>query len=201
MRLLVLLLLTGRCIEILAQYPRGNYLFAAVYGSAPLNRSAQSVYPRWQSRPQSWQPANQFFFNMGLHFESLEGHFLETYLNLKGVDNQDLIVIPGLRLGSGKNRWRWFGEVNYSGYTRVLHSGAEEAIGYHYGAGFRTRIGQRLSWQASLLRQHFDAFDEPGHQLRSPARVFLTSGLHWKPKIKKLTPRRFNRCVHPVSSS
>lgn len=198
-----------------AQYPSTNYWFAELGVSSPVN-NYKSPIKKGNSPIVLWSPKNQTYSNLGGHFESMEGHYVEMFLHGRFVGDNlvDSAVLLGLRLGTGKKRMRGFIEVKYGGQNGNFSSYTieDEAAGFSYGAGFRYRLTTRMSAQASFLRNHFSQFFQVDSQYKHPARSLVAASLYWNlnvksdkptkaPKVKKLSPRRQNRCPYSPSNT
>ncbi|RDB04073.1 hypothetical protein [Runella aurantiaca] len=198
-----------------AQYPSINYWFAEL-GIANSVNNSKSPIKKGNSLVLLWSPKNQTYANIGRHFESTEGHFVEIFFHSRFVGDNlvDSAVLTGIRLGTGKKRMRGFIEVDYGGQNGNFSSYTiqDEAAGYFYGAGFRYRLTTRMSAQASFLRNHFSQFFQVQPPYKHPVRTLLATSLYWNlniksdkpakaPKVKKLSPRRQNRCLYSPSNT
>ena len=198
-----------------AQYPYTNYWFIESGVAIPLSVHKQSIYKGLGQKPVEWSPAGQLFFNSGWHLESMEGRFLEPYFQWRyaGQYITEPKFFTGIKIGGGKEKWRWFTELNYGSRTTSGggRSSQDEAAGFIYGAGFRYRLTVRMSGQASFFRNHFSQYFRVESPYKHPVRSFVTASLYWNlniktdktrkpPKVKKLSPRRQNRCLYPVSA-
>jgi hypothetical protein len=193
-----------------AQYPATNYWFAELGGALPFSVNKQSIYKKLSQKPVEWAPASQLFFNSGWHLESMEGRFLEMFFDFRGNDIDDPSILVGTRFGGGKNRWRYFLEVNGGSFTG--NGGMDEPVNLTYGAGFRYRLTKRMSLQTSFLRNHFSQYFRVAPPYKHPVRSFVAASLYWNlniksdklakaPKVKKLSPRRQNRCPYSPSNT
>lgn len=198
-----------------AQYPSTNYWFIETSSAIPLVNHKQVIYKGVGLSPVEWYPTNQFFFNVGGHLESVEGRFIELYFQGRyaGQEIDKPKSFIGLKIGGGKNRWRWFTELNYG--SRTTSGGRlpqDEAAGVAYGLGLRYRLTTRMSAQTSFLRNHFSQYYQLETPYKHPTRLFVSLSLYWnlnvrpeksmKPiKVKKLTPRRQNRCPYSLSNT
>lgn len=198
-----------------AQYPFTNYWFIETGSAIPLMAHKQSIYKSVRAIPIQWSPSNLFFFNVGGHLESMEGRFIELYFQGRyaGQEIYEPKSFMGLKIGGGKNRWRWFTELNYG--SRTTSGGRlpqDEAAGIAYGLGLRYRLTTRMSAQASFLRNHFSQYFRVEPPYKHPVRSFVTASLYWNlniksdkpakaPKVKKLTSRRQNRCLYSPSNT
>jgi hypothetical protein len=198
-----------------AQYPYTNYWFIETGSAIPLMAHKQIIYKGVGAIPIQWSPSNLFFFNVGGHLESAEGCFIELYFQGRyaGQEIDEPKSFMGLKIGAGKNRWRWFTELNYgSRSTGGGRSSQDEAAGVSYGAGFRYRFTKRMSLQTSFLRNHFSQYFRVEPPYKHPVRSFISASLYWNlniksdklakaPKVKKLSPRRQNRCLYSPSNT
>jgi len=193
-----------------AQYPYTNYWFIESGAAQPFSSNKQSIYKRLSQKAVEWSPAGQLFFNSGWHLESMEGRFLELFFDFRGNDIYDPSMLVGARFGGGKDRWRYFLEVNGGSFTG--NGGMDEPVNLIYGAGFRYRLTKRMSVQASFLRNHFSQYYRLETPYKHPVRSFATVSLYWNlnvksdklrkaSKVKKLSPRRQNRCPYSPSNT
>lgn len=212
--LLLLFVLFWSAIAI-AQYPFTNYWFVETGSAIPLMAHKQIIYKGVGAIPMQWSPSNLFFFNVGGHLESTEGRFIELYFQGRyaGQEIDEPKSFMGLKIGGGKNRWRWFTELNYG--SRTTSGGRlpqDEAAGIAYGLGLRYRLTTRMSAQASFLRNHFSQYFRIEPPYKHPVRSLATVSLYWNlniksdklikvPKVKKLSPRRQNRCPYSPSNT
>lgn len=198
--------------ETLAQYPNTSYWQAEMSYAAPIFQKSQAI--RYgATQVDAWTPRALVNANLGLHFESIEGHFAEVFLHARCLENsiEDSSILMGTRIGTGKKRWRVYLEVAYvrpNGSVTVYASGSpNESAGFMYGLGTRYRISTRVSLQASCLRNHFTQLEKVAVPFKRPVGSFASLGLYWnlsvkpdrqsKPtKVKKLTPRRQDRCLY-----
>ncbi|MEZ4900364.1 MAG: hypothetical protein R2822_00595 [Spirosomataceae bacterium] len=193
---------------LFAQYPYTNYWQAEFGFTYPLTSSKQNII-KGQSKTELWSPAPQINAHLGWHFESMEGHFLEMYLQGRCIYNdiEDSAILVGSRLGTGKGKARYFFELNHGGPQGNFsaYSIDDESAGVSYGFGCRYRLTSRMSAQGILLRNHYAQFERDMAPYKHPARLFFVSSLYWnlngKPeqrprKVKKLSPRQQNRCVY-----
>lgn len=193
-----------------AQYPHTNYWQAEISYAAPLFSKTQAI--RYgKNRVDAWTPRAQVNANLGGHFESMEGHFVEAFLHARCLENdfEDSAILVGTRIGTGKKRWRAYIELDYGGQNGNFsaYETNDESAGFMYGLGTRYRLSTRVSLQASYLRNRFMQFEEVAIPFKRPVGSFSSLGLYWnlsvkpdkrsKPtKVKKLTPRRQNRCLY-----
>lgn len=196
--------------ETLAQYPNTSYWQAEMSYAAPIFQKSQAI--RYGStQVDAWAPRGQVNANLGLHFESIEGHFAEVFLHARCLENdfEDSAILMGMRLGTGKKRWRVYLELDQGGRNGNFSAFEvhDESAGFMYGLGIRYRISTRVSLHASYLRNHFIQFKEVAVPFKRPVGSFAALGLYWnlsvkpdrqsKPtKVKKLTPRRQDRCLY-----
>lgn len=196
-----------------AQYPSTNYWFAELGGANPLSQVKQEIYRGLGQKPVSWSPTPWVILNTGFHLESDRNGFIEPFLHIRRLTESAGLLL-GLRLGRGYGRGRWFIETEYGGERGSLlsYSTATQSAGFSYGAGFRYRLTTRMSAQASFLRNHFSQFFQVDSQYKHPARSLVAASLYWnlniksdKPakalKVKKLSPRRQNRCLYSPSNT
>lgn len=198
-----------------AQYPSTNYWFAEVGISSSENKHELAIR-KGNSQVSSWVPKNQINVNIGGHFESMEGHFVEIFLHNRCIYNdiEDSAILIGTRLGTGKRRIRGFIEMDYGGQNGNLsaYSTQDESAGFLYGLGFRYRLTKRMSAQISFLRNHFTHFEKVDPPYKTPISTFVSASLYWNlniksdklskaPKVKKLSPRRQNRCPYSPSNT
>ncbi len=198
-----------------AQYPSTNYWFAELGISSSASKHEMTVR-KGNSPVSPWVPKDQINVNIGGHFESMEGHFIEIFLHNRCIYNdiEDSAILLGTRLGTGKRRIRGFIEMDYGGQNGNLSafSTQDESGGFLYGLGIRYRLTTRMSAQISFLRNHFTHFEKVEPPYKIPVRTFLAASLYWNlniksdklsktPKVKKLSPRRQNRCPYSPSNT
>lgn len=196
-----------------AQYPATNYWFAELGGATPLSQVKEEVYRSLRQKSVSWSPASWVILNAGFHLESEKNGFIEPFLHIRRL-TEGAGLLLGLRVGRGYGRSRWFIETEYGGERGSLlsYSTTTQSAGFSYGAGFRYRLTTRMSAQASFLRNHFSQFYQVDSQYKHPVRLFVAASLYWNlniksdklakaPKVKKLSPRRQNRCPYSPSNT
>lgn len=196
-----------------AQYPATNYWFAELGGATPLSQVKQEIYRSLRQKSVSWSPTSWVILNAGFHLESEKNGFIEPFLHIRRL-NESAGLLLGLRLGRGYGRGRWFIETEYGGERGSLlsYSTTTQSAGFSYGAGFRYRLTTRMSAQATFLRNHFSQFFQVESQYKHPVRSFVSASLYWNlnvksdklakaPKVKKLSPRRQNRCPYSPSNT
>ena len=196
--------------ETWAQYPNTSYWQAEMSYATPIFQKAQAIR-HGATQVDAWTPRGQVNANLGLHFESIEGHFVEVFLHARCLENdfEDSAILVGTRIGTGKKRWRFYLELDHGGRNGNFSAFEvhDESAGFMYGLGTRYRLSTRVSLQASCVRNRFMQFEEVAVPFKRPVGSFASLGLYWnlsvKPdkrskstKVKKLTPRRQNRCLY-----
>lgn len=196
-----------------AQYPSTNYWFVELGGATPLSQVKQEIYRGLTQKSVSWSPASWVILNAGFHLESEKNGFIEPFLHIRRL-NESAGLLLGLRVRRGFRRSRWFIETEYGGERGSLlsYSTTTQSAGFSYGAGFRYRVTTRMSAQVSFLRNHFSQFFQVQPPYKHPVRTLLATSLYWNlniksdkpakaPKVKKLSPRRQNRCLYSPSNT